>query len=313
MNTYQSANGNKIIRIQPSGMCKTYGAVFRYDNNTTIHFELELSCLQEMPGGRFLFELNRKQVYINEQAPDKVADRLSDDLGKVVYPLQVITDYAGTVIKLANIKDIQQRWSTARAQIEQYYTGDIVQQAIDAMDMALDRDTQVFNAVKNDFFIALFFSGIYSLDHYDFRELTGFLLPVIPYGPPVKYAVTREITAQHTESKCLIVCCKGDVGEKRSIEDILKKNPAPLYHALHGQSTPASGNLYVEYKLYHEDFSIRSVIGRCTLDLPGDKEKVVAFEIYHIPEKDKPFGQKEESIIVEDTPKPPKRFWSLFK
>ena len=288
MEATQNISHRKVINIQPFKEHKIYGTIITYHNSELkLHFETEVSFSGIDSHNNFLFELNKKQVYINNEAPKFVIDKLADAMGKVLYPLIVSVDADGFVNGIANYKHILTRWPGVKEKLQQYYKGNIAEDAIAQMERSLQQENILLNDIKNDWFIALFFSGIYGLQPYNFRQKSPLLLPVISYAPMVQYAVTREITEQHTQSKSFIIICKGKIDENRSAEDIMNGNPVPVFEALHGKATIAGGEASMRYLLYHKDFSIRSVTGKCSFTEPGNKEKNIGFEIYHLPEKDK--------------------------
>lgn len=283
---HMTTNGKRVLQLRATEVCRTYGVMIRFDEKTKVHYETEVS-LSPDPDEGFRFLINRKQVYINNHAPDLMIDKLADDLGKVLYPLVIRSDEQGNMIGLINRTELIARWNQRKEKITQYYKGHLVDLAVAAMESALEHEKSVIQRLKEDWFFSLFFSGIYGLRTYDFREGTLVKLPMIPYSPLLRYAVTREITKQHTESKCLIVDCKGQLEEHRSAEDILLKNPVPIYQAIHGHATQAEGAVKITYQLYHEDFGIRSITGECSFKDPQVGWQYIAFEVYHLSEKDK--------------------------
>ncbi|WP_118975052.1 hypothetical protein [Taibaiella koreensis] len=281
-----TSSNRKVLEIRPTDRCRTYGVMIRFDDKTRIHYETEVSLWPGEEG--FLFQVDRRQVYINDHAPDLIIDKLADDLGKVLYPLRLHTDHQGKLLGIANGEALRQRWQQQKDLLLQYYKGDLVDKAILEMDQVLKQEKSILLRLKDDWFYSLFFSGIYGLRAYDFREKTIMALPVIPFGPPLQYAVTREITEQHTETKCLVIECKGSLEEQRSAEDIALKHQIPVYKLMNGKATEAEGEVKIAYRLYHKDFSIRSVTGESSFKDPDQGWRNVRFELYHLPDKDKP-------------------------
>jgi len=281
----------KVFGIYPSPVCKTYGVVIKFSEHNEVHFEAEVSWLKEPSTGSFQFLINKQQVYCNGKAPDKTVDKLADDMGKILYPLVVMTNEKGIITGIGNSQEIALRWQEQKEKIRQRYEGEIVDQAIDAMDRITRNSNQLIETIKKDWFLALLFSGIYGLKPKDSTELNAFMVPVIPYGPLTAYQVSRIVTERNTAIHCLTVVCSGE--------------PATIK----GKIKP-EGSLAVTYKLYHQDFTIRSVNGQSTLILPGGKQAVTIFEVFHLSAKDRPVltAQDKEPAAAQKK----KSFWNIF-
>ncbi|QNK62208.1 hypothetical protein H7F33_16935 [Pedobacter sp. PAMC26386] len=285
----------KLFAIYPSPICKTYGVVLKFSAHYKVHYEIEVSYLRELEDGSFLFELDKKQVYINEKAPNKTIDKLADQMGKILYPLTVKTNKKGVLTEVANMEFIKQRWQQEKQKVIQGYEGEVVASGISAMELALGNDDRLTELVRKDWFLALFFSGIYGLQAKDIKEPLPFRLPFIPYAPMVSYAITREITEKHGENKCFSIKYEGIVAE------------------LWGM-TKAKGTLNATFKLYHQDFTVRSITGDVSFIPIEEKEKNINFEIYHLAEKDKSIKSTQDNQNDESTDKVEKKsFWNFFK
>lgn len=294
---HTTTNGKRVLQLRPTDVCRTYGVMIRFDDKTKVHYETEVSLSLD-PDEGFRFLIDRKQVYINNHAPDLMIDKLADDLGKCLYPLELRTDNEGRLTAIANKEALSKRWVQQKEKLAQYYKGQLAQNALLKMEAILGNESSLLLRLKDDWFYSLFFSGIYGLRSHDFRQKTLLELPVVPYGPLLKYTITREITEQHTESQCLIINCKGRIEEQRSAEDIAMRRPSPVHKTLYGTGTGAEGEVEIRYRLYHKDFGVRSLTGFCSFNDPAETGRRIIFEIYHLPEKDKPATLHRQSVLI---------------
>ena len=145
-----------------------------------------------------------------------------------------------------------------------YYEGAIKDLGVQELERTIDSDAALLRAVQNDWFLSLYWSGLYGLKPNDFRLRTAIRLPVVPYKLPVAYYATREIVKQHTENKSLVINCKGSTDAGAADEASL---------------------LNLDYDLYHSDFSICSITGSVVY-ATTDFKKHVAIEVFHLREKD---------------------------
>ncbi|MGY0040475.1 hypothetical protein [Pedobacter sp. NJ-S-72] len=153
--------------------------VFKFGVQYQVHYEIEVSWIRELNEASFLFELDKKQVYINNKAPDKIVDKLAEEMGKILYPLQIVTNKYGFLTGIANIGVVRERWLVQKKSIVQRYEGKISDDAIAAMDSSLSDLGGLIETIKKDWFIALLFSGIYGLKQGDSKEPIGFKLPFL--------------------------------------------------------------------------------------------------------------------------------------
>jgi hypothetical protein len=255
-----------VIRMMTADFRRVYGVVLKFNNATKIHFEIIIRSLPQQEDNLHVFEIDRQQVYVNDKAPDLLIDKLADDLGKILYPLKVVVNTEGFVIAISNLKDIQQRFEKEKEALHQYYIGEIATAALNKTERIIANEKLLLDSLKNDWFLAVYFSGIYGLKAFDFRIWSTLKLPVFPYKPLTVFKIKREITEQHTEDKSLTIVCSGEVERFDSNENV--------------------GEVLLKYDLYHKDFSINAITGYVSLTTEMQPEKRIDIEIFHLREKD---------------------------
>lgn len=284
-----------VIHITPSSVPRKYGVIIQFDQKKKVHFELEIISITAWDDGNFIFELDRKQVYIDNKSPDLLIDRLADELGSYLYPVQIKVDIQGYIKDIQNHGELVQGWDQNKYKPKRYYAGSIAERIIENMDHAIRSKQRVLSALKQDWFLSVFFSGIYGLKPMDFKQTTPIYLPMVAYGPGVRFAISRAITEQHTASKSLVITCNGILDEERRVKEIAEG------HILSPDAAQgsASGSVQLIYRLYHKDFSVRSIRCDSHLVLGEQSEKKVRVEIYHLPELDKPISGRSAGLKIE--------------
>ncbi|MGF6850959.1 hypothetical protein QFZ51_006194 [Chitinophaga sp. W3I9] len=281
---------NRSFRFNPVHLSRTYGVTYIIQSagrEQAISYEITVSCSKRLPGNMFLFEINKGQVYINDQAPEKMIDKLAEQCGKVLYPLQIKVNEAGQFTGIANQLQIAAAWAAAKPGIQQYYTGDITDEIIAYMDLAVSSEAHIYRSLCRDWFMALYFADLYQPGSDIMKRQLTAALPVMPYTAPVLFNVTQQPIQHNTASGSLVLQQKGSCSDPRSAEDISAEKEIPLSRQLHGIHTPAKGQVDITYKLYQTDYSINAITGECSLQLVPGQDKKVTFTIYHLREKDK--------------------------
>ncbi len=255
-----------VIRMTTADFRRVYGVVLKFNNVTKIHFEIIIKSLPQQEDHLHFFEIDRQQVYVNDKAPDLLIDKLADDLGKILYPLNVVVNKEGFIIAISNLRDIQQRLEKEKERLHQYYIGEIAAAALSKTERIIANEKLLMNSLKNDWFLSVYFSGIYGLKAFDFRMWNTLTLPVFPYKPLTVFKIKREITEQHTEDKSFTIVYSGEVERFDQKENL--------------------GALLLKYDLSHKDFLINAITGYVSLTTEMQTEKRIDIEIFHLREKD---------------------------
>ncbi|MBS0026513.1 hypothetical protein ACTJJ0_02835 [Chitinophaga sp. 22321] len=285
-----NSSSANTFRFNPVHLNRSYGVTYAIETAgslQTISYEITVCCTRKYNGSQFLFEINKGQVYIDNEAPEKMIDKLAETCGKVLYPLQVAVNEDGQFTAVANQPQIAAAWEAAKPGVLQYYTGVVTADIVAYMDLAVSSAAHIYQSLCRDWFMALYFSNIYQPGSDIMERSIAAALPVMPYGTPVTFKVSQKPVQHNTDSGCLILQQKGSCDDPRSLEDLLQDKDIPLSQQLYGIHTPLKGSLDLTYKLYHKDFSINAIIGECRLSLDAGQEKKINISLYHLREKDK--------------------------
>ncbi|WP_018628154.1 hypothetical protein [Niabella aurantiaca] len=299
---YQIGPDRQIV-IPREALCRTYGTVITFDETLKVHYETDVAQLGTIEEEGYLFFLNRKQVYINNRAPYLLADRLSDTLGSVLYPLLLLVRFDGVFEQLINQEDLVERWKQERPGIARYYKGAIPENAIVQMDRLLQGEEHLKEALKKDWFCNIFFAGIQGKRAFSYKQEVEMEFPLIPYGPMVRYRAKGDLAARNTGSKTFVINYKGAPEEERTVADILNRRPVPMERHLYGTGAPATGLLDLTYHIYHRDHSMRSIRATVVLDSKGADERTVVFETYHQADADRVLTDAVEVAVPVKTEK----------
>ncbi|WP_300598691.1 hypothetical protein [Niabella sp.] len=289
---------DRQIVIPRDALCRTYGTVITFDETLKVHYEMDVAQLGSMEQEGYLFLLNRKQVYVNNQAPHLLADRLADEMGAILYPLLLMVDLEGAFKRVVNTEEVLDRWKKKKEEITRYYKGAIVEQAMTQMDLVLNHDHELNQAIRSDWFFAVFFARILGKRAFSYKQELDLQFPLVAYGPMVNYRVLGHFDKKEVAEKTFAIQYKGNVCEERSVNDILQKRPVPLERAMGYPGTEAKGSAVLNYLIYKKDYSIRSVWG--TVTLQSDPEQKVKFETYHQDTRDRLL---KEAVSFEETGK----------
>lgn len=298
------------FKYNPIDVKRTYGVVlvFQDEKQTRlqIHYEIDAICLEQV-GRYYIFEINKKQVYINEKAPDTTIDELVERCGKVLYPLRIKVNSLGLATTIINHEAIQNRWKIEQQKIKQSYKGKEVNLLLKNMDDIL-QDTNQTTALflERDWFMTLFFTSIYQNNKKSTKQF-----PLIPYTPTVTYEINQSHKNYSHKEGDIIIEQKGKCIDTRSENDILKGN---LISANNGGKAIV-GKSDLKYHIYKNSPIVDAITGSCQIDFPSGKSKKVTIEIYNLREKTpKTLTERneEQEKIARETPQPKKHKKNYF-
>lgn len=271
----------EVIQLIPFPEEKVYGVVITFDGDRKIHFKATVSCLKSLDNGNFLFRVNRGQVYINNKVPEQLIDKLADELGKFLYPMELSVDEKGCVEDVVNHAALIRNWEENKVKTERYYQGAVAEKICRQVDQDIRRKEKLLRALREDWFFAVYFSGIYGLKPYDFRNLTPVDLPLEPGSAPVRYYLTREISRLAEPAGTILIDCKGHVRDTTNTSSEETTHAHLLVQkAVNKDPGSVKGDVRMRYRLYRKDFSIRSIICESRLSGANGIARQVQVEIY---------------------------------
>lgn len=312
VNNFENAN-NAPLLFNPAGLNRTYGVIFDVvsgKKSFRINYEIGLRYTGKLNDYYFLFELSRKEVFIDHKLPETLIDQLSAGCGEIIYPLEVISGTSGEFMGINNKKIIAQRWNDKREELSRYYVGEKAEEILNQMDHALSSDRHLVTSVFSDQFISLYFSKVYLFSKKDFQKEFEIFVPVMPFNTAVKYTVQQYTDRSATDNGTIKVSQKGYCSDPRSMEDMAKGMPIPIADPLLQGNAALEGNFELNYSLYAKDNTINSITGSFTLSAAnGNRE--VKVQVYHLREKDV-INETADKTIEKQEEKKRKGFFSFF-
>lgn len=254
----------------PTGLKRTYGVIFDLANGEKklhVHFEVVIKYLGKLQDQYLLIEMDKKDVFINNQMPENTIDQFTAACGAILYPLEVITSSHGEFLGINNKKAIRERWEEKKPKLQQYYKGEKAEEIFTYMDLALGSDHHLVNSVFEDQFVALYFSKAIAISHKIGLETFEISIPGLPYTRAVKYEIKQETDGSPTDNGTIQLLQKGHCTDERD------------------QIDPGKGEVNLRYSLYRKDHTINSITGSFDLFTKGTL-RAIQVQVYHLREKD---------------------------
>ena len=272
---------NYEINFLPFKKVKNYGVEIKnWDNNilkTNMHYEIEVECI-DYKNQYFTFEINQKQVYINNIIPDTKIEKLVYQAGKTLYPLQISVNQFGQIESIKNHKNTKLRWISEKENLKNYYTGQKVQKIIDSIDEILLNENTLLRSLYKNWFFTLFFSPLYI-------SYTDSLNRVIQRNYPIFGDKTASFKATHTISNyCspknkVLIKAIGKTNDPRTIHEVLNGDSTLKYQLSKTTLMPINCEFEIEYVLNALDRSINLITANFLTRIDQTITKKTSIEI----------------------------------
>ncbi|HAY3550013.1 hypothetical protein KRE47_02560 [Elizabethkingia meningoseptica] len=218
---------NSTLTLPDTDSSKVYGVVIKFlPKDIEIHYKIRIKRTQNS------VEITKEKTYVNNQEVDKIVEQIFEKAEQVLYPLHIITDSGGDIIKISNAAEIAKRWtSDQRPKMKEYYVSEVA----DALLKQLDHVFKDINAknelLSRNIFYKLFFLPVYkSYPHFSKRDLLQFYFPGIPRE--ASYEVQYTLEQYYTRGNKIILRIEGEE-EGNLMNENLEKGKVDLHYKLH--------------------------------------------------------------------------------
>lgn len=274
------------LRLTPFTQKRNYGLTLQnYEDEeltSTIHYETEIVCSQNN-NQYTVFEINRKQLFIDNQAPDLKIEQIADSCAQAIFPICVKVNQKGDIVSIANHETIKQRWMPIKERLSNYYEGKIITEIIQKAETLLFDSQLLQKSISKNWFFHLYFKPLYVNYSQNKSNIDIWESPVFA-NQNIKYEVHHTVEENYSETNKIFINAKGKSIDERTIEEVLKGYNYSKSKMAGIISKPLESEMEVNYKLYGEDRSVFSIIATFKTQVAKGKQKTTQAEIYHLPE-----------------------------
>lgn len=287
MLSLEKINFYKDRELKHSNFNKTRKFGYRYQDFENeklikeVHYEVDINCTTRHSYNDFVFEINRKQIYIDNKEPDLLVEQMLDKCSKAIYPIKIIPAQDGTLSEIDNHDEIVQRWRSLKEHLGSYYYSEVAYKILNKVQNLILDKQELEKSLNQDWFFHLYFSPLYIDYPQEAPEIYNWKSPVFG-NQSIVYKVDHSIKEYYTATNKIIINAKGKSIDERSIGEVLQGIDYPQAK-LQGKPYKAlESEMEVQYKLYGEDRSIFSIISTYTTKINDAKNKIQKISLYHL-------------------------------
>lgn len=232
---------------------KDYGVVqtvfVNGEEQVKMHYEIKVTQQKSQ------VVITRKSVYINDQKPDTIVEQLADEIGRILYPLEMTLDETGALTSILNQQQILDKWLKLKPKLQRYYQGDEAERLLENVQNRIRSKSRLLQDIQSELFFQMYFLPLEKQDKtleriFDFGESGRFPMNII-FSQDQKPSDTGKI----------IVRAKGE----------------PLNHQL----PQLTDSLDFIYKINPQNHRIFSIFGEVKIH-SQKQQKLIVFEGYEI-------------------------------
>jgi hypothetical protein len=247
-----------------------------------VHYEIEIRCIQNNVSN-CVFEIKRKQIYINNQAPDLMMEQIADKAAQTIFPIHLKLTESGEIDAIENMDAIKKRWIQKKEELNSYYEGIIIEDIINKTERVLLNHYALKQSICDNWFFHLYFKPLY-ID-YTQKLQRKFIWESPVFGHQnLEYGAVHTIEENCSETDKIYINVKGVSLEERSLDQIKKGIQGINSKNSENAIEEVESEMETQYKLYSEDRSIFSIISTFKTKIGPNLYNINNVEVYHLPE-----------------------------
>ncbi|MFH6963107.1 hypothetical protein ACHRVK_11970 [Flavobacterium plurextorum] len=280
-----SFHSNRLI--EHAGFFETRKYGYQYQNFINeklineVHYEIEINCKPQNTWNDFVYEINRKQIYINQKEPQLLVEQMLDKSSKVIFPLKIATAKDGTMAEICNHKEIVDRWQSIKGQLGDYYYSETAYKVLNKIQKLIFNKLELEKSLQLDWFFHLYFSPIYIDYPLETPQDYHWKSPIFG-NQTVDYLLSQTLKEYYTATNKVIINAKGKSIDERSIAEILNGITYPQAKLQNKPYQAVESEMEIQYKLYDEDRNPFSIIASINTKMDETNTKTQKIGLYHL-------------------------------
>lgn len=248
-----------------------------------VHYQVEINCTTRNTYNDFVFEINRKQVYINNEEPDLLVEQMLDKCSKALFPIRIIPAFDGSLSEIDNYDEIVERWHSFKKQLSSYYYSEVAYKILNKVQDLILNKQELEKSLNQDWFFHLHFSPLYIDYPLGTAQTYNWKSPIFG-NQSIVYKTDHTIAEHYTATNKIVINAKGKSNDERSINEVLQGIDYPQAKLMDKPYSTLESEMEVQYKLYGEDRSLFSIIATYTTKISESKNKIQKIGLYHLVE-----------------------------
>ena len=290
---------NHTLALNPHNLKRVYGITVEFEQEgkekQVVRYEIEVLAQKNKKNKTWLFQFDRRNVFVNMKKPDTIADKLGYECGQVMYPLliEVTGNWTKRTVKSRGLA--QEKLKKLEEKTKMSYQSEIIDKYFEKAWETLNDTTKFIRAIEQDLLLSFFFAPLY--ERYNMVTNTAetqMQIPILPFCKPVLYDIKQKVMPNYTRFNTVTVIQDGKLSDERTEMDFLNRFDDAVFTGK-GQSQKTEGKLQAKYELSMDTRVLHSLTAKGNIALPKKQARSFELQAYYLSERDK---IAENSVIV---------------
>jgi hypothetical protein len=277
---------NLSLNLSSELFKRIYGVsiLFKKDNTEDhgITYEIKIVRKYSHNDNSWDFQIDKKELRINNEAPNLASDEIAQKCWRVFYPLDIKVNDNWIHKTIVNIEELNKRWVALKKEFEEDYIDEVSKWYISEFDKSIKNPLLLQTLIDQDIFLAFYFAPLYrGYTPYALSAKVNVRIPIVPKTKAVFYELEQNVLEHYSYFNSISIKQKGKVNDERSAEEIVNRKGFAQ-----NEGEPAKGDYSAQYELDKDTKTIQSIIADCSIRLPYNEGRSVHLEAYYLSERD---------------------------
>ncbi len=282
---------NHTLALNPHNLKRVYGITIEFKQDgkekQVVRFEIEVLAVKDNKTKTWLFQFDRRNVFINMKKPDTIADKLAHECGQVMYPLiiEVTGNWSQRTVKSRGLA--KEKLKTLEEKTRMIYQSNLIDRYFEKAWETLNDKIKFIRSVEQNLFLSFFFAPLY--ERYNMvtnMANTQMQIPIIPFCRPALYDIKQKVMPNYTRFNTITVIQDGQISDKRTEKDFVNRFDDAVFTGK-GQSKKTKGKLQAKYELSQDTRVLHSLTAQGSIALPKKMGRSFELQAYYLSERDR--------------------------
>jgi hypothetical protein len=202
-----------LLLFKPNKNISQYGFVINFPSQSLkISFELSITLKHFVNQELAVYEVDRKNFYINNRPPDIIMYEIADKMAAAIFPVVFTVNQNLEIVNLENHKEITSRCEQTKAEIAHYYIGKVSENILTNFTNHYSNPSLLAKQLQKDWWYFILFPTLYQ--YYGFKLYTQKTATLAFQDHKLDLEVFYEIEKQYNQTGKLILNLKSEPNKK---------------------------------------------------------------------------------------------------
>jgi hypothetical protein len=202
-----------LLMFKPNKNTSQYGFVINFPHQSLkISYELSITLKHFVNQNLALYEVDRKNFYINNNPPDITLYEIADKMVAAIFPVVFVVNQNLEIVNLENHKEIVARCEQTKTTMASYYIGEVSEKIMTNFTNHYSNPSLLAKQLQKDWWYFILFPTLYQ--YYGLKLYTQKTATLTFQENKLDLDIHYEIEKQYSQTGKLILNLKSEPNNK---------------------------------------------------------------------------------------------------